>query len=77
MVCEPFHQGATGHRHFPMCLDHTRTEPEKNTDDRHLKRKWGMGGTKTIESAVEAMPQRSDVESMPSGAIGTDSFDTN
>jgi len=42
-----------------------------------LKRRWGMDGTKPIESEVKAMPRRSDVESMLSAAIGTDSFDTN
>jgi len=54
-----------------------RLEPEKNTCDMDLKRRWGMGGTKPIESGVKAMPLRSAVESTVSGTIGVDLFDTN
>jgi hypothetical protein len=54
-----------------------RLEAEKNTCDMDLKRRWGMGGTKPIESGVKAMPLRSAVESTVSGRIGVDSFDTN
>ena len=54
-----------------------RLEPEKNTGDMDLKRRWGMDGTKPIEREVKAMALRSAVESTESGAIGTDSFNTN
>lgn len=52
-------------------------QPEFANTLMDLKRRWGMDGTKPIESEVKAMPRRSDVESMLSAAIGTDSFDTN
>ena len=77
MVCEPFHQGVIGPLPLPDAVWISRPESEKNTDDTDFKRRWGMGGTKPIESGVEVMPRRSAVGSMLSGAIDTDSFDTN
>ena len=77
MVCEPLHQGIIGPLPLPDAAWINRPEPGKITDDTDLKRRWGMGGTKPIESGVEVMPRRSAVESMLSGTIDTDSFDTN
>jgi hypothetical protein len=77
VVCEPLHQGVVGPLPLPDAAWINRPEPERITDDTNLKRRWGMGGTEPIENGVEAMPRRSAVESMLSGAIDTDSFDTN
>ena len=77
MVCEPLHQGVIGPLPLPDAAWINRPEAEKITDDTDLKRRWGMAGTKSIEIGVEVMPHRSAVDSMLSGAICTDSFDTN
>jgi hypothetical protein len=77
VVCEPLHQGVIGPLPLPDAAWINRPEAEKITDDTDLKRRWGMAGTKSIEIGVEVMPHRSAVDSMLSGAICTDSFDTN
>ena len=76
MVCKSIHNGVVDPEPLPDAAWINRAEPEKNTDDTNLKRRWGMAGMKPIVSGVEAMLLRSAVESTLSGAIGTDSFDT-
>ena len=71
------HNGDIGPKPFCDAAWINSPEPEKNTEDTELKRRWGMGGTKPIESGVEVMPSRSGFGSTLSVAVGTDSFDTN
>jgi hypothetical protein len=78
VVYESLHlEEVVGPEPLPDAAWLNRVEPEKNTCDMDLKRRWGMGGTKPIESGVKAMALRSAVESTVSGTIGVDSFDTN
>jgi len=48
VVCKSIHNGVVGPELLPDAAWTNRAEPEKNTDDTNLKRRWGMAGMKPI-----------------------------